>query len=232
MSSNFYEGYGSLKGWDKQEFMNTPDGDRLFYEHYLGDLPIRDHSVLEVGFGNGGFLGWAKDKGARVFGTELLESALNKAISYGVEVLPVDIISSVDRLRNKLCVFAAIDVMEHLTADQHYKLLSCASEMLVAGGRLLLRFPNGQSPLSLPMQYGDSTHVSIVSIPNIERMIEEMPLKVVYAGAPIRTLTGSTARRAMLYVKYAIRGISDKMIQLLYGKIPLYENAVMLIERV
>ena len=55
-----YDRYDELKGWDKAPFMHPSPGEIMFYEHYLGKLNMDGAKVLEIGFGNGNFIGWAK----------------------------------------------------------------------------------------------------------------------------------------------------------------------------
>lgn len=203
----------------------------MFYEHYLGGLSMDGAKVLEIGFGNGNFIGWAKQRGAIIYGTEIQQSALDKASQYGVNVLPADVSKSADVLKDQLLAIAALDVMEHLSIDQNISFLLSAAIMLKQDGLLLIRFPNGQSPLALPVQYGDRSHVSVLSIPIINQLMVDLPFSVIYAGEPFRTLTGSIPSRLVRYIQIGLRGCADHLIRLLYGDVPMYMNAVMLIRR-
>lgn len=226
-----YDSYQRLKGWDEQPFMEPLPGDRMFYDHYLGSLDLAGAKVLEVGFGNGNFLGWAKAKGATVYGTEIQEAAIAKAQANGVQVLPLDLAESQEALLGQLLVVAAFDVMEHLTMAQNAALLAAAATMLKPGGMLIARFPNGESPLSLPIQHGDRTHVTVMSIPIVEQMIPDLPFDVVYAGEPFRTLTGGVLSRLVRRVQNLLRTLVTRLIWMIYGKIPLYANAVVVLRR-
>jgi hypothetical protein len=220
-----------MKGWDKAPFMHPSEGEIMFYEHYLGGLSMDGAKVLEIGFGNGNFIGWAKQRGAIIYGTEIQQSALDKASQYGVNVLPADVSKSADVLKDQLLAIAALDVMEHLSIDQNISFLLSAAIMLKQDGLLLIRFPNGQSPLALPVQYGDRSHVSVLSIPIINQLMVDLPFSVIYAGEPFRTLTGSIPSRLVRYIQIGLRGCADHLIRLLYGDVPMYMNAVMLIRR-
>jgi SAM-dependent methyltransferase len=226
-----YDHYETLKGWDKAPFMQPSPGEIMFYEHYLGRLNLAGAKVLEIGFGNGNFIGWAKQRGAIVYGTELQQSAVEKATQCGVNVLPTEIRKSVDLLRGELTAMAALDVMEHLSIEQNISFLTSAAMMLKRDGLLLIRFPNGQSPMGLAIQYGDRSHVSMLSIPIINQLITGLPFVVTYAGEPLRTLTGGFASKFARYIQTWMRHRATSLIRTLYGDIPMYMNAVMVIRR-
>lgn len=226
-----YDRYEELKGWDKAPFMHPSPGEIMFYEHYLGKLNMDGAKVLEIGFGNGNFIGWAKQRGAVVYGTELQQSVVEKAVKNGVNVLPTEIRKSVDLLGGQLTAMAALDVMEHLSIEQNISLLGSAAMMLKKDGILLIRFPNGQSPIGLTVQYGDRSHVSVLSIPIINQLIVGLPFVVTYAGEPLRTLTGGMTSRLARYIQIGMRNFATGLIRTLYGDIPMYMNAVMVIRR-
>ncbi len=159
------------------------------------------------------------------------EAAIAKAQASGVQVLPPDLAEARVQLRGELLIVAAFDVMEHLTMEQNASVLAAAVDMLRPGGLLIARFPNGQSPLSLPIQYGDRTHVSVLSISIVEQMITEMAFDVAYAGEPFRTLTGGILSRFVRHVQNLLRMLVSRLIWSIYGEIPLYANAVMLLRR-
>ncbi len=227
-----YEHYQKLKGWDVAPFMLPSPAEIMFYEHYLGKIRMVGAKVLEIGFGNGNFIGWAKQRGAQVYGTEVQSSAVEKAKERGVTVLPIDIASSAGGMCGNFTIIAALDVMEHLTIEQNISLLTSAAAMLESNGVLFLRFPNGQSPLSLAAQYGDVSHVSTLSIDIINQLIIDLPLFPIYAGAPYRPLTGGIPSRIVSHLQAALRYGADRLIRLLYGEIPMYMNAVMLLRKV
>jgi SAM-dependent methyltransferase len=226
-----YRHYQALKGWDEAPFMQPSRTDAQFFAHYLGTVVETGALVAEVGFGNGNFLGWAAARGARVFGSEVQAAARDKAVAAGVGLLPLDFAGWKDALPGRLRVIAAIDVMEHLTRAQNGELLMAAARLLEPGGLLLARFPNGQSPLSLPIQYGDQTHVSVLSAPIVEQMARGLSLEVVFAGRPFRPYAGGLAGRIARKGQDLVRGACDRAIRLVYGPLPMHANTVMLLRR-
>ena len=226
-----YLHYQALKGWDEAPFMEPSPTDSQFFAHYLASAVGEGALVAEVGFGNGNFIGWAAARGARVFGSEVQPGLRDKALVAGAGLLPLDFAEWTSALPGRLRVMAAIDVMEHLTREQNAALLDAAARLLEPGGLLFLRFPNGQSPLSLSIQHGDQTHVSVLSIPIIEQMVRGLSLSVAYAGPPFRPYAGGLAGRAARKVQDALRAVADRAVRLLYGPLPLYANAVMILQR-
>ena len=226
-----YLHYQELKGWHEAPFMQPTRTDAQFFEHYLADAVSTGALVAEVGFGNGNFLGWAAARGARVYGSEVQAAARDKAVAAGVGLLPLEFGAWQAVLPGRLRVMAAIDVMEHLTREQNAALLAAASRLLEPGGLLFVRFPNGQSPLSLPIQHGDHTHVSVLSAPIVEQMARGLPLDIVFAGRAFRPYVGSMAGRLARKAQDFVRGLADKAIRLIYGPLPIYANTVMVLRR-
>ena len=70
-----YAGYSEWKRWDPSEFMVCGPYERRYYKGELGGLELAGQKIVELGFGNGGFLRYAMDEGANVGGTELLTEA-------------------------------------------------------------------------------------------------------------------------------------------------------------
>ena len=149
----------------------------------------------------------------------------------GINVLPSEICNSVDLLKGDLTAMAALDVMEHLSIEQNISFLTSAAMMLKRDGLLLIRFPNGQSPMGLTVQYGDRSHVCVLSIPIIRQLIVDLPFVVTFAGEPLRTLTGGMTSRLARYIQIGMRYCATRLIRSLYGNIPLYMNAVMVIRK-
>ena len=226
-----YLHYQELKGWHEAPFMQPSATDAQLFEHYFGSAVDAGAVVAEVGFGNGNFLGWAASRGARVFGSEVQAAAREKAAAAGVGLLPLDFAQWQAALPGRLRVMAAIDVMEHLTREQNAALLGAAARLLEPGGLLFLRFPNGQSPLSLPIQHGDQTHVSVLSAPIVEQMAQGLALEIVYSGKSFRPYAGGLLGRAARKVQDLVRSAADRGIRLIYGPLPMHANTVMVLRR-
>ena len=86
MTVDDYAGYSEWKRWDPLQFMVCGEYERRYYEGELKGLNLAGRKIVELGFGNGGFLRYAMDEGARVGGTELLTEARVVAEQRGVHV--------------------------------------------------------------------------------------------------------------------------------------------------
>src|SRR5438552_4083325 len=79
-----YTGYEMWKGWKTETFFRCSDIQRAYFKVELSHLDLRGKHVLEIGFGNGTFLCFARACGAELYGTEVLDSALALAQQHGV----------------------------------------------------------------------------------------------------------------------------------------------------
>ena len=63
------------------------------------------------------------------------------------------------KLRQTFNALVAIDFLEHISKDDVMELLRQAHRVLAKGGRFILRYPNGDSPLVGMNLFNDITHV-------------------------------------------------------------------------
>jgi 2-polyprenyl-3-methyl-5-hydroxy-6-metoxy-1,4-benzoquinol methylase len=189
-TSDLYSNYQDWKSWDDL-FVYTPDHDGYFTRE-LADLAIREADVLEIGFGSGSCVAWLEDRGARISVTEISERSCAGAQARGLEVLPTDLPPVAGAHANQFDTIIAFDVFEHLDLNTVEAYLSACATMLKPGGRLLLRFPNAQSPFGLQPQAGDPTHKSQLSLSVLNLMNVSRPFRVtryaashLYLGKPM-----------------------------------------------
>lgn len=210
-----YDGYEAWKGWSEDQFMTLDQTDRAYFDLDMRGVPVAGEHVLEIGFGNGSFLAWAKAQGALLSGTELSEQGQAFAANRGVEVVPVDLAQSVATHRARFGVIAAFDVFEHLSFDAIRTMLDQIGALLRPGGLCVVRFPNGQGLLSGLYQAGDYTHVSTLSASIMTQFVHGSVLEIVRADSsaiPDRGLAWKARgllRRgfeALLCRLYAFRG--------------------------
>ena len=69
-ASGPYAGYEGWKRWDRL-FAPTAD-ERAYFAGETRGLVIAGGALLEIGFGSGSFLAWAREMGARVCGVEVI----------------------------------------------------------------------------------------------------------------------------------------------------------------
>lgn len=156
-----YETYKQWKKWGPERKLQ-PWQERYFsLEIARARLP-RFQSVLEIGFGNGEFLQWAKRMGADPVGLEIIPELVEAASGSGHKVYHLNLVKDsmeTSPLKDKTfdCI-VAFDVIEHLTIEQAQEAFRRMSRLLNPGGKVILRFPNGESFLYVPTQNGDHTH--------------------------------------------------------------------------
>lgn len=132
----------------------------------LKKCAVSQHSsLLEIGFGNGGFLSFCMRSGIKICGTEANPFLVHTAIERGFDV---GVAEDLHRFPTESfdAVFA-LDVIEHIEPQETIKFIQSCLRVLKPGGRLLLRFPNGDSPFSISNFNADITHRNWISAEKI-----------------------------------------------------------------
>jgi SAM-dependent methyltransferase len=153
--------YAEWKGWNPGDFGYCPaPKERYFGWHinraFEGAVPS-GANVLELGFGNGSFLGFCRKRGYAVTGVEANPELVARAVAAGFQA--TDDLKRVEP-SGPFHLLAAFDVLEHLdrpAVEDFFQRLPC---LLANGGRALIRVPNGDSPFGRRHQHGDITHVT------------------------------------------------------------------------
>lgn len=180
--------YAAWKGWNAaEEFGTCDDFERAYFDAEIARLPLGAISnVLELGFGNGRFLGFARSKGWRIAGVEVIGSLRAAAKERGFEAMtPDDVVSLAP---GSLDLVVAFDVIEHIDQAELPALFATVFDKLKPGGVFLARFPNGDSPLGLPYQHGDVTHVTVIGSAKLRYFARRAGLVPLYCGAPRRVV--------------------------------------------
>ena len=177
-----YADYEAWKGWSSYFTFDAEDA--AYFAGELRGVPLKDKTVLELGFGAGRFLAWARAQGAQLAGAEIGAQSIKEAERFGVELLDPTIETIAAAHAERFDIIAAFDLFEHFDVDTIRARLVAAETMLKPGGLLILRFPNGQSPFGLAPQHGDVTHRTALSKAKIEQLCADTTLTTVrYAGA-------------------------------------------------
>ena len=180
--ASLYRRYDAWKEWSS--FFEFDDEDAEYFYNETGRIPLSQKKVLEIGFGNGSFLAWARSRGALVTGIEINARSLKEAHRAEVELLSGDIKNTAIERNEWFDLIAAFDVLEHFDIDEITEYLCSLGKMLRPGGILILRFPNGQSPFGLLAQHGDATHKTMLSKDKIEQLSQNTGLSSVrYEGS-------------------------------------------------
>jgi SAM-dependent methyltransferase len=226
------DAYADWKNWDPATFGRFTPLDAVYF---AAETSLREASgarVLEIGFGNGAFLGWAKHLGSEVFGTETNPLLTQRAREFLGHDRVFDSLDEQEarKLNGTLSLVVAFDVVEHVSIEHLPAFLSRARDLLTADGRIVLRFPNGDSPFGRISQHGDPTHVTTLGYQKIDYLARGSGLRVLEIRAPQLPLRGVGWRRAAKRAALTFcRSIIERCVgQLYFGgrRIPLDPNYV------
>ena len=182
--------YRDWKGWQANDFgrWHPYDGSYFRRETRITKENAPELTILELGFGNGQFLGWCRSIGVQhLYGVELDNYLIAQATKLGVETFP----SLVDVPSKKMGTFdliVAFDVLEHIPGQELKKVFEEVASLLRPGGTFLARFPNGDSPFGRILQHGDETHVTSIGRGKICFLGEMVGLQVAQIRRPAQPL--------------------------------------------
>jgi 2-polyprenyl-3-methyl-5-hydroxy-6-metoxy-1,4-benzoquinol methylase len=228
-SRSLYAGYEEWKGWNRP-FTFTDDDGRYFAGEMRG-IDVAGKRVLEIGFGSGSFLAWARTKGAEVAGIEIIETLLEAARREDVELIDPAIEDAAGNHSERFDLIVAFDVFEHFPLDVVAARLSAARTMLKPGGHLVLRFPNAQSPFGLPPQNGDPTHRSALSRSVFEQLCQTIPFEFVRYAPSYRTPGKGIAKRLVRGLRGAMRDGISRLLNFVYASNIPWDSVVVLVLR-
>lgn len=171
--------YINWKNWNADSFSKTSNLEKAYFDDIFKLLELTSTAkILEIGFGNGAFLGHAVSKNFYCEGVEtngnLVDLAVEKNFSAYKEIDEIE-------HNKKYDLIVLFDVIEHIHEDNIESFFSDLSFYLEDSGSIFLRFPNGSSPLGLANQHGDVTHCSIVTLPKLNYWCYNSNLKVVFS---------------------------------------------------
>lgn len=127
----------------------------------LPKLGSKDQFVVEAACGHGSFLCWLRNRGfSNSLGIDSSpeQIALARSAELRVEIEDVGewLKMQPDETVNKI---VGIDLIEHLSKDAFVGFLSGCQRVLRKDGHLILRYPNGDSPLVGLNLFNDITHI-------------------------------------------------------------------------
>lgn len=164
-TADLYEGYAEVKGWTGQDSaVEFP-----FFDHLAMLAGMKPGRLLEVGFGEGFLLDWAKARGYDASGNDILPSMVEAARLRGLDVR-LGTLKAGHFAERSFDWILAMDVLEHLTTEQIIEHLTLFRALLRPGGKVVARFPNGASPFFGVHQYGDFTHLTPLSPESLDQL--------------------------------------------------------------
>ena len=176
--------YIDWKNWEADSFAKTSKLEEAYFNNIFKLLKLKKSSkILEIGFGNGSFLGYAVSQSFNYDGVESNENLVDIAIDNNFSAY-----TSLDKIdkETKYDLIILFDVIEHINADVVEEFFKEMNVHLEETGSIFLRFPNGSSPLGLGNQHGDVTHCNIVTLPKLNYWCYNSDLKVIFYRGDIR----------------------------------------------
>ena len=189
-----YENYERAQGWSEQDFGAFSDSQSAWFEaEVLATLAPATGSVrvLDIGFGNGSFMGWARSRGWTCEGIELNSRLIERAALQGFNAA-----GSLEEVSNMsgwqpYDLITGFDVLEHIDRDALVPFLTSLRTVCSSQTLLLFRFPNGDNPFSAPVQNGDLTHRTAIGQSMLRQIAELSEFDVVRLGGPKPALRGA-----------------------------------------
>lgn len=138
-----------------------------YYRWYTHDwLPnLKSAPMLDIACGAGQFVYFLNNEGFEsVTGIDIDEKQIKMANGLGLNCLHADAFDFLQTSQVKWSQISALDVLEHLTPEEMFRLLELISAKLAPGGRLILSVPNADGPQGLSTRYSDITHESAFGI--------------------------------------------------------------------
>jgi SAM-dependent methyltransferase len=175
------QNYVDWKDWGDQDFGKFDPSHARYFEWHLsralGDAA--KPRVLEIGFGNGAFLGYCRQRSWDVAGIEIDDRLRDRASRAGFSVF-----ESMKALKDddRFDLIVLFDVLEHIPSDVLVDFLREISLRLSSGGTVLVRVPNGDSPFGRIHQHGDMTHVTTFGQSKIAQLAQLCELRVRATG--------------------------------------------------
>lgn len=230
------EEYIAWKTWMSDQFGQYTNLDAAYFSAEVELRKAERARVLELGFGNGTFLGWARDMGAEVHGVEANPLLVMRAQEMFGTIHTHSRLDApeLDALRGAFSHIVAFDVLEHIEQRDYPGLFSRFTELLTPGGKCILRYPNGDSPFGRRIQNGDPTHVTAIGRDKLAYFARRAGLTVEVVRSPALPTSGVGWRRAAKrHVILAMRFCVEAFLGLAYygRRIPLGENSTAVLIR-
>jgi hypothetical protein len=227
MVNELYSSYSEMKGWSPDGGSGNP---RAFENILAGSQKLGRLKILEIGFGDGSFLDWARNAGHIVTGVEILPECVKAAATRGHDVHLAENISGLEARSYDLIL--AIDVLEHLSLAQFGDLAKLANSVLKENGLIVARFPNGDSPFSGRYQTGDFTHERPLSSRSINQVLSPLGFVVTRAVNP-RPKPISLGASLKVSIAYLVRDAMELFLGYLYFgyRTPMDPNIIVVLKR-
>jgi 2-polyprenyl-3-methyl-5-hydroxy-6-metoxy-1,4-benzoquinol methylase len=143
-------------------FRMARERDFIYEEIVLPWLPREKESrMVDLACGHGSFLWWLGQAGFKnVSGIDSSKEQVEAARGAGLSVQEFDVMAWLENEpAGQVDVLFAMDFIEHISKDDFMRFLRLSHRLLKPGGRVILRYPNGDSPFVGLNLFNDITHV-------------------------------------------------------------------------
>ncbi|MBC7763084.1 MAG: class I SAM-dependent methyltransferase [Candidatus Saccharibacteria bacterium] len=211
--------YVEWKGWvDQTPFGHLPAGESAYYDNELRAVHVAPgviRDVLEIGYGNGAFLSYCRERGWAVTGTELEPGLVQAGLDAGFAVFASD---RMDKIADQsFDLIAVFDVLEHIPPPAVPEFLLGLSRKLREGGKIIFRFPNADSWLGNALQNGDPTHCNAIGYLKMTFFALQAGLEVVkFRGARRHGFATSFANGMYALIAGPIIAVTSAVLRALY----------------
>jgi len=183
--------------------------------------------ILEVGFGEGLFLDWARDRGFDIEGIDISDAFVGAALARGHNARRGTLTdeSESDTPARRYDAIMCFDVLEHMTFDELIAFFAAARRRLASKGVICARFPNGGSPFGRFNQNGDVTHRVALTGLSVDQLARTAGLGVNGVFNAVRVLN---FKRPRTLVRCCVMSMIEYVLgRLYYGtRVPLDPNLV------
>lgn len=224
--------YADWKRWEAEGFGNcSATAERYFDWHVrraFEGLAPENAQVLEIGFGNGSFLGFCRKRGYRASGVESDGELLRRAEQAGYPAAP-DVKAAASR--GPFDLVCAFDVLEHFDRAAVEDFFQRLPALLAPGGRAVIRVPNGDSPFGRRHQHGDITHVTTFGEFKFRQLAHRCGMEVQAVGESPWYIDESETLGAMMVLRAIAKTCIDLAVGLAYyrKRVDLSPNMVVVL---
>lgn len=159
--------YVKFKKWlkipSKKNFFNFDIYANLLKSYSKCDIG-KNAKILEIGYGNGDFLRYAKNKNLDIYGYEINPILINRFKKN------FNILRDLDSYSNHFDVIVILDVVEHFGKKQLLNNFLTYKKILKPGGLILGRVPNCSCSIGLFDAFGDLSHKSFFNYQSLDQL--------------------------------------------------------------
>lgn len=212
--------YAEWKSWRAADFGTPSAASCAYFSGLIRRFasPARPPlAILEIGFGNGQFLGWCRQRGHAATGIETNPALLARALQADFECHG----SLAALAGRRFDLIVLFDVLEHLADSALPDFLRELACHLAEGGRIIARTPNGGSPFGLNHQHGDPTHAAILTRNKLAYLATGAGLALHYCGGDLYPLyAGSWQRMPARTVRALLRRLVEAFVRFAFAPQP------------